>query len=133
MRMASQPFIVPKAMQASAPPVTAHVAPPERTRWNASPIAWVAEAHALATAKQGPRSPQSMETWLAGAFNISLGMVSGWSRFAPSPIKPLVALILGRLAPDPGADDCCSPFGKATVEGKAGMGYRLARSDHREL
>ena len=81
----------PKVMQASAPPVTAHVAPPERTKWNASPMAWVADAHALATAKQGPRRPQSMDTWLAGAFTIIFGMVRGWSRFALLPIKALVA------------------------------------------
>ena len=42
-------------------------------------------AQALATAKAGPRRPQSMDTWLAGAFTISLGMVKGWRRFAPSP------------------------------------------------
>jgi hypothetical protein len=48
--------------------------------WNASPIAWVAEAQALATAKAGPRNPQNMEIWLAGAFAISLGMVSGKTR-----------------------------------------------------
>ena len=44
------------------------------------PIAWVAEAQALATTKAGPRSPQCMEIWLAGAFTISFGMVSGNTR-----------------------------------------------------
>ena len=57
-RSASQPFMVPKAMEASAPPVTATGALPERTIWNASPMAWVADAQALATTKAGPRNPQ---------------------------------------------------------------------------
>ena len=69
-------------MQASAPPVTATGTWPERTIWNASPMAWVADAHALATTKAGPRNPQAMEIWLAGAFTISRGMVSGCSRLA---------------------------------------------------
>ena len=48
-------------------------------------MACVAEAQALATTKAGPRSPQVMEIWLAGAFTISFGMVSGCSRLALSP------------------------------------------------
>ena len=76
-RIASQPRSVPKVMQASAPPVTAQSTWPERTIWKARPIAWVAEAQALATTKAGPRNPQCMEIWLAGAFTISFGMVSG--------------------------------------------------------
>ena len=84
-RSASQPFMVPKAMQASAPPVTATGTLPERTIWNASPMACVAEAQALATTKAGPRRPQDMEIWLAGAFTISFGMVSGCRRLALSP------------------------------------------------
>ena len=44
------------------------------------PMAWVAEAQALATAKAGPRRPHAMEIWLAGALTISLGMVSGNTR-----------------------------------------------------
>ena len=79
-RIASQPRNVPKVMQASVPPVTAQSTCPDRTIWNARPIAWVAEAQALATAKAGPRNPQNMEIWLAGAFTISLGMVSGKTR-----------------------------------------------------
>ena len=79
-RIASQPRSVPNVMQASAPPVTAQSTCPARTMWNASPIAWVAEAQALATTKAGPRRPQSIETWLAGAFTISFGIVSGNTR-----------------------------------------------------
>ena len=67
-------------MQASAPPVTAgaphRCAPSGRTR----PIACVAEAQALTTANAGPRKPQCIETWLAGAFTISFGIVSGNTR-----------------------------------------------------
>ncbi len=49
-RIASQPFIVPSAMQASVPPVTAVWTMPDRTMWNAWPIAWVDDEQALATA-----------------------------------------------------------------------------------
>jgi hypothetical protein len=83
-RIASHPRSVPNVMQASVPPVTAHVTCPARIMWNACPIACVAEAQALATAKAGPRSPQCMEIWLAGAFTISLGMVNGKTRDALS-------------------------------------------------
>ena len=79
-RMASQPRSVPKVMQASAPPVTAQSTEPARTMWKAMPMAWVADAHALATAKAGPRKPHAMEIWLAGALTMSLGMVSGNTR-----------------------------------------------------
>ena len=76
-RMASHPLTVPTVMQASAPPVTAQPTWPDRTMWNASPMAWVDDAQALATANAGPRSPRSIEIWLAGAFAISFGIVSG--------------------------------------------------------
>ena len=76
-RIASQPRMVPKVMQASVPPVTAQSTMPGRTIWKAAPIACVAEAQALATAKAGPRSPQCIEIWLAGALTISFGMVNG--------------------------------------------------------
>ena len=76
-RIASHALTVPTVMQASVPPVTAQPTMPDRTMWNASPMAWVADAQALATAKAGPRSPRSIETWLAGAFAISFGIVSG--------------------------------------------------------
>src|SRR4029077_6251893 len=84
MRMASQPFIAPKVMLASVPPVTAQVALPARTRWNAWPMAWVAEAQAEQTANAGPLVPQKSETWLAGALIMALGMVRGCKRAAPS-------------------------------------------------
>ena len=58
---------------------------PLRIIWNARPIAWVAEAQAEATAKAGPRSPNSMAMWLAGAFGMIRGTVSGCSLVAPSP------------------------------------------------
>ena len=76
-RKASQAFKVPRLMHASVPPATAASAIPERTIWKASPMAWVAEEHALTTPKDGPRRPTCIDTWLAGAFGISFGMVSG--------------------------------------------------------
>ena len=76
-RNASQPRTVPNVMQASVPPVTAQSTAPERTIWKAIPIACVAEAQALAIAKAGPRRPQCMEIWLAGALTIAFGIVSG--------------------------------------------------------
>jgi hypothetical protein len=84
MRMASQPFIAPKVMLASAPPVTAQVTLPLRTIWNAWPMACVADAQADETAKVGPLMPQYNETWLAGALIMALGMVRGCRRAAPS-------------------------------------------------
>src|SRR5215510_742768 len=65
MRMASQPFIAPKVMLASVPPVTAQVTLPLRTIWNAWPMACADDAQADETAKTGPLMPQYMETWLA--------------------------------------------------------------------
>ena len=47
-------------------------------------MAWVAEAQALTTPKDGPRSPRNIDTWLAGALGISLGTVSGKTRVALS-------------------------------------------------
>ncbi len=40
-------------------------------------MAWVAEEQALTTPNDGPRTPRCIVTWLAGAFGISFGMVSG--------------------------------------------------------
>ena len=79
-RIASQPRTVPKVRQASVPPVTAQSTMPERTIWNESPIAWVAEAQALATTKAGPRRPHCIDTWLAEALTISFGTVRGNTR-----------------------------------------------------
>ena len=56
-RIASQPRMVPKVMQASEPPVTAQSTAPERTMWKASPIACVAEAQALATDESRSAQP----------------------------------------------------------------------------
>ena len=83
MRMASQPFMAPKVMLASVPPVTAQVALPFRTIWNAWPMACVADAHADETAKTGPLMPQYIDTWLAAALIMALGIVSGCRRAAP--------------------------------------------------
>ena len=50
MRMASHAFTVPVVSCASAPPATAQVTAPDRTRWKAWPMEWVAEAQAVETA-----------------------------------------------------------------------------------
>ena len=84
MRMASHSFSGPKAMEASAPPVTAQETAPERTIWKAIPIACVADAQALATVKVGPVKPKCMEIWLLAALTISRGIASGGMRRAPS-------------------------------------------------
>jgi hypothetical protein len=73
-----------KVMLASVPPVTAQVTLPLRTIWNAWPMACVADAQADETAKTGPLIPQYIETWLAGALIMALGIVRGCSRAAPS-------------------------------------------------
>ena len=59
-RSASQPMIVPNVNTASVPPVTATSTEPARTMWKATPIAWLAEAHALATVNDGPVMPCSI-------------------------------------------------------------------------
>src|SRR5438309_10209178 len=82
MRMASQPFMAPKVMLASVPPVTAQATLPLRTMWKATPMACVDDAQADEIAKAGPLMLQWSETWLAGALIIALGMVSGCSRAA---------------------------------------------------
>ena len=48
-------------------------------------MAWLADAQAEAVEKQGPRRPNSIDTWLAGAFGMMRGTVIGCSRFAFSP------------------------------------------------
>src|SRR6185295_7281004 len=83
MRMASQPFMAPKVMLASVPPVTAQVALPLRTMWKAWPMACVADAQADETENTGPLMPQYIDTWLAGALIMALGMVRGCRRAAP--------------------------------------------------
>lgn len=47
-------------------------------------MAWLDEAQAVATVNEGPRSPNSMLTWLVAALFISLGTTKGWTRFFPS-------------------------------------------------
>ncbi len=57
---------------------------PERTIWNASPIAWLELAQAVATVKAGPFRFHSIDTWLAAALFISFGTTKGCTRFLPS-------------------------------------------------
>ena len=70
----------PGTIDASLPPATAMSTIPERTMWNAWPIAWLAEAQALPMQKHGPWMPNSMETWLAGALGMIRGTVKGCTR-----------------------------------------------------
>ena len=52
---------------------------------SACPMAWLALAQAEATAKTGPRRPNSMLTWEAGALGMIRGTVSGGTRLLPAP------------------------------------------------
>ena len=56
---------------------------PLRTIQNASPIAWLADEHALDTVKAGPVTTRSMVTWLTAALIISRGTVRGITRLCP--------------------------------------------------
>ena len=96
-------------------------------------MAWVADAQALATANAGPRSPRSIEIWLAGAFAISFGIVSGWTRGVALLVEPPELVVVGRLAADADADDGRRPLRQSVREIDAGLRDRLARRDHREL
>jgi hypothetical protein len=81
-RIASHAFMKPTTMEASLPPVTARSIMPARIMWNASPVAWLADAQADAVAKAGPRRPNSIDTWLAGALGMIRATVMGCSRLA---------------------------------------------------
>src|SRR5690349_8946957 len=80
-RIASQAFSTPKLKGASLPPAIACDAAPERTIWYASPSACAAEEHAVESVNAGPVMPNSIEMWLAPAFAMLRGMVSGLTRF----------------------------------------------------
>ena len=84
IRMASQPFMAPNVMLASVPPVTAQIA---RARSHHGKclceMASVDETHADETEKTGPLMPQYIDTWLAAALIMALGIVSGCRRAAP--------------------------------------------------
>jgi hypothetical protein len=83
-RMASHAFRMPKLKGASLPPVSARSTIPERTIQNAWPMACAAEEHAVEIVKLGPVMPNSIEMWLAPAFDMVFGMVSGCTRLWPS-------------------------------------------------
>nr|WP_231565625.1 hypothetical protein [Paracoccus sanguinis] len=76
-RSPSHALTPPKQSIASDPPASITRAAPERTIWKARPMAWFEEAQAVATVKAGPRSPNSMLTWLAAALFISFGTTKG--------------------------------------------------------
>ena len=78
--MASQAFRMPKLKGASLPPVNARSTMPERIIQAAWPMACADEEHAVEMVKLGPVMPNSIEMWLAPAFAMVLGMVSGCTR-----------------------------------------------------
>ena len=82
-RIASQALRMPKLNGASLPPVRAISAAPDRTIQNACPMAWPADEHAVEIVKLGPVMPNSIEMWLAPAFAMVFGMVSGCTRLRP--------------------------------------------------
>ncbi len=83
-RRPSQALTPPKQSMDSEPPVTIARVTPLRISQNAWPIAWLEDAQAVATVKDGPLRFQPIETWLAAALFISLGTMKGWTRFLPS-------------------------------------------------
>jgi hypothetical protein len=56
---------------------------PDRIMCIASPIACAEDAHALATTKAGPWTPNSIAIWLAGAEIIEVGIDCGWTLAMP--------------------------------------------------
>jgi hypothetical protein len=83
-RMASQALTMPKVTQASTPPARATSAPPVCNSNSAWASAWLDDAQALATAKAGPRMPNSSEICEAGALGITRTMAIGCTRGLPS-------------------------------------------------
>ncbi len=67
-------------MQSSVPPTMARSMRPARIKCAPIPIAWVAEAQALATAKQGPVAPKRMLTWEGLELGMRRGTVKGSGR-----------------------------------------------------
>ena len=66
--------------RASLPPVRATSIMPDRIMCIACPIAWLDDAQADATEYTAPRTPNSMEIWLAGALGMMRGTVKGCTR-----------------------------------------------------
>src|SRR5690242_5583620 len=82
-RIASHALRMPKLNGASLPPARARSVMPERTIQYAWPIACPADEQAVEIVNAGPVMPNSIEMWLAPAFAIVFGIVSGWTRFPP--------------------------------------------------
>ena len=83
-RRPSQALTPPKHSIDSEPPVTIAGDMPDRIIAKACAIAWLDDAQAVDTVKDGPLRLYSMLTWLAAALFISLGTTKGWTRFLPS-------------------------------------------------
>src|SRR6185437_6683889 len=86
-RIASHARKTPSVRQASVPPASATSATPERTSANACANAWLADEHALDTAKLGPVMPNSIDTCEAGALIIRRTIESGCKRGLCSPYR----------------------------------------------
>ncbi len=76
-RKPSQALTPPKHSIDSDPPVIITGAMPLRTIWKACAMAWLDEAQAVETVKDGPFRLCSIETWLAAALFISFGHHEG--------------------------------------------------------
>ena len=74
---ATQPSQEPSVNAASPPPASATSQRPARIMCIASPSAWAEEAQALDSENANPLTPNSMESWAAGALSMDFGMVSG--------------------------------------------------------
>ena len=68
---------------ASVPPAIMTSASPRSMRWNAAPIEWAPEAHAVAVAVFDPRRFSMIERLPAAALTISLGTVKGLTFLGP--------------------------------------------------
>src|SRR4051812_39305055 len=82
-RIASHASSSPSLKVASLPPATATSHIPDRTIFDARPIACADDAHAVATVNAGPVIPNSIEIPLAPAFAIVFGIVIGCGRGRP--------------------------------------------------
>src|SRR6056297_1173992 len=83
-RRPSHALTPPKQSMDSDPPVIITGASPPCTIWKACAMAWLDEAQAVDTVKDGPLRLNSIDTWLAAALFISLGTTKGCTRFLPS-------------------------------------------------
>ena len=92
-----------------APPVITTSQAPLRSRSRAVPIAVVPEAQAVAVTSEGPRAPNSIETYPAAMLTDSMGMSRGETRRGPAVEEPSVLGLPGLGAADAVAEDDADP------------------------